>query len=440
MLDITERKEAEEQLERALEVEREATQRLRALDEMKNTFLQAVSHDLRTPARGDPRPRVTLERGDDRARAGGDARPGAPDRRERPQARPPRHRPARPRPARARDRRRRSCSRPTSSELVRRVVAESDLVGRWAACRSTSQPVDRAGRRRRRSSGSSRTCSRTPSGTRPTDPRAGSRSCGRRRRRADPSSRTRARRAPRSCARPSSNRSVRARTRPSTHPGVGVGLTLVRAVRRAARRAGVGRGAGGRRRVVPRVPRRRSATAAEVGTAGSSAGRVSRPQARPATTGWSTALGPTCAAPPGEPTPLTSSLNHSALIGVNCFHSAGHVVLVEDRRDRDRPARTRRSPRTRPGGCRASAGPRRCSRRGTRRRRPGPSRRCTARRSCRSSASAPFPRFHGADLANPSLRPARSRRVERAIGQPRGERRAACARSTARGSAGGDTG
>jgi PAS domain S-box-containing protein len=47
--DITERKRAEEELERALAVEREATQRLRAVDEMKNTFLQAVSHDLRTP-------------------------------------------------------------------------------------------------------------------------------------------------------------------------------------------------------------------------------------------------------------------------------------------------------------------------------------------------------------------------------------------------------
>jgi PAS domain S-box-containing protein len=34
---------------RALEHEREATQRLRALDQMKNTFLDAVSHELRTP-------------------------------------------------------------------------------------------------------------------------------------------------------------------------------------------------------------------------------------------------------------------------------------------------------------------------------------------------------------------------------------------------------
>jgi PAS domain S-box-containing protein len=47
--DITERKRVEEELQHALAVEREATQRLRAVDEMKNTFLQAVSHDLRTP-------------------------------------------------------------------------------------------------------------------------------------------------------------------------------------------------------------------------------------------------------------------------------------------------------------------------------------------------------------------------------------------------------
>jgi hypothetical protein len=42
-----------------------------------------------------------------------------------------------------------------------------------------------------------------------------------------------------------------------------------------------------------------------------------------ATTGWSTAAGPTWAAPPGDPSPLMSSLNHSALIGVNCYHSPG---------------------------------------------------------------------------------------------------------------------
>ena len=62
MFDITERKQAEERLEHALEVEMDATQRLRALDEMKNTFLQAVSHDLRTPLAAILGLAVTLER------------------------------------------------------------------------------------------------------------------------------------------------------------------------------------------------------------------------------------------------------------------------------------------------------------------------------------------------------------------------------------------
>jgi PAS domain S-box-containing protein len=64
LLDITERKHAEEQLARALDVEREATRSLRALDEMKNTFLQAVSHDLRTPLAAILGLAITLERGD----------------------------------------------------------------------------------------------------------------------------------------------------------------------------------------------------------------------------------------------------------------------------------------------------------------------------------------------------------------------------------------
>jgi PAS domain S-box-containing protein len=48
-IDITELKRAEEELNNALVRERDAADSLRALDEMKNTFLQAVSHDLRTP-------------------------------------------------------------------------------------------------------------------------------------------------------------------------------------------------------------------------------------------------------------------------------------------------------------------------------------------------------------------------------------------------------
>ena len=49
MYDVTERKLAEEALLTSERREREAAERLRALDEMKNTFLAAVSHELRSP-------------------------------------------------------------------------------------------------------------------------------------------------------------------------------------------------------------------------------------------------------------------------------------------------------------------------------------------------------------------------------------------------------
>src|SRR5438105_12269603 len=47
--DVSERANAARGLEQALKREQEAARRLRDIDEMKNTFLQAVSHDLRTP-------------------------------------------------------------------------------------------------------------------------------------------------------------------------------------------------------------------------------------------------------------------------------------------------------------------------------------------------------------------------------------------------------
>jgi PAS domain S-box-containing protein len=69
MVDITERKHAEQALQRserkfseAFLREREAAQQLRALDDMKNTFLEAVSHDLRTPLTSILGSAITLER------------------------------------------------------------------------------------------------------------------------------------------------------------------------------------------------------------------------------------------------------------------------------------------------------------------------------------------------------------------------------------------
>ena len=55
MLDITDAKQANDDLTRALDLERQATEDMRRADEIKTTFLTAVSHDIRTPLSGDPR-------------------------------------------------------------------------------------------------------------------------------------------------------------------------------------------------------------------------------------------------------------------------------------------------------------------------------------------------------------------------------------------------
>ena len=64
MLDVTATKQASDGLERALELERQATEELRRADEIKTTFLTAVSHDIRTPLSAILGNALTLEGGD----------------------------------------------------------------------------------------------------------------------------------------------------------------------------------------------------------------------------------------------------------------------------------------------------------------------------------------------------------------------------------------
>jgi signal transduction histidine kinase len=65
LFDITERKLAEQALRESEQRERDAAERLRALDEMKNTFLAAVSHELRSPLTSILGLSLTLERAPD---------------------------------------------------------------------------------------------------------------------------------------------------------------------------------------------------------------------------------------------------------------------------------------------------------------------------------------------------------------------------------------
>ena len=68
MYDVTEQKNAEAQLVKALDTEKEAASRLRALHEMQNSFLQVVSHDLRTPLTSILGCALTLESGFDQGK------------------------------------------------------------------------------------------------------------------------------------------------------------------------------------------------------------------------------------------------------------------------------------------------------------------------------------------------------------------------------------
>ena len=256
---------------------------------MKNTFLQAVSHDLRTPLAAILGLAVTLER-DDIAMEAGEARDLA--------GRIAKN-------ARKLDRlvadlldMDRLAQGIVSPKLeyldvgdvVRRTVADSEAIDRerlTTDIRRVLIPVDASKVERIVENLLANTARHTPSNAHvwvsvhPHDRGRSSRS------------KTTASAFPPTSASPSSSRSSKDPTRRSIH--LGRGRADARSpVRRAPRRPSMDRGARRRRVVVPGVP---------PGTAAGRDGRLASDQsaAHPATTGWSTATGPTCAAPPGIP-------------------------------------------------------------------------------------------------------------------------------------------
>ena len=225
----------------ALEREREATQRLRSLDEMKNTFLQAVSHDLRTPLAAILGPRHHARAGGHRAGARGDPRPRPADRR-RTRASSTAWSPTCSTWTASRAASwSRSCTPTDVGALVARVVGDSDLIATGGWPTDTPRPH---GQRRRREGGADRgePAREHACGTRrPAHPvwvRVQAADGGR----ADRRRGRRPRRRPRTCA--SDLRAVPAGPgRAAALAGRRGGADARRALRRAARRPRVGRGA-----------------------------------------------------------------------------------------------------------------------------------------------------------------------------------------------------
>ena len=219
LFDITERKRADEALRESERREHAAAERLRTLDDMKNTFLAAVSHELRSPLTSILGLSLTLERTTGLAE---EERHDLVARlvRQRPEARSSAQGPPRSRPAQPRDR------RAAASDMRRRFARPRDARLFGGAVGTARGRGDRRGPagRRRSQGGADR---REPAHERDpahADPRARSGCASKARRKACSSSwRTTDRACPKTSARRSSSRSGKVRRLPRTRrvPGSG---------------------------------------------------------------------------------------------------------------------------------------------------------------------------------------------------------------------------